>query len=707
MGILKSATATNQLQVTNNHDYVGAPSFRFQNPAYGFLDCYEADKYASVYPSVKAITNEFMKIRPYSINGNGKPVKSRAVDALYHPNIADSSVAFFEKLAVMNLTHRKTYLLVWRREGSEAKPGGQITPNNIAGFTFLERPAVSRRDGKTFYKIGAQEFSENEVIVIPGGVDPNNLYLGYAPGEASRRWATLDQYIADYQTGFFENGAVPSGQFIITASSKQDYEDTVDAMQKKHRGAGKNNNVTYTPRPTDPKTGKPGDSKIEWIPFASTNKDIDFKNLFEQANNRIDSAYGVPASIRGVGENNNYATAQTDRQNFMLLAVDPLALRIYTQITHELNRITNGLGVSITYEIEIPVISDEEKVKAETKQVEVTTINLLLAQGYTLDSIVDALELSNGYKLLKEGATNNTQIDNDKPDVDEGGEVNGSPDPEKIDGVSPLNKGAAKAKSPKAKEKTDEDYEADLAAVARQYMQRQIDKAVADFDLEQESANNEVTGDPTDEQQEQFVQEMLAIIVTILLVKGALQYATGKDLVSGSGVDVGDLHEYIVSDTLRDSYEAYLARVGDSYGADTKESIQKVLSNARDNGLNERDTRKALKNIVDTDEWRVKRLSTTELNRSQALGGVDSMVQIQTETGVELQKALTHTGSDSPCEFCAALIGKWESVDQPLVQLDESIVGIDGGIMINDFVQNDGYDPHPNGHCLLEYRVAK
>src|SRR5690606_2725992 len=111
---------------------------------------------------------------------------------------------------------------------------------------------------------------------------------------------------ADFQKGFFENGAIPAGQFLITASSKQDYQDTVEAMQSKHRGAGKNNNVTYTPRPIDPQTGKPGEAKIEWIPFQSSNKDIDFKNLFEQANARIDSTFGVPASIRGVGENNNY-----------------------------------------------------------------------------------------------------------------------------------------------------------------------------------------------------------------------------------------------------------------------------------------------------------------------------------------------------------------------------------------------------------------
>ena len=65
-----------------------------------------------------------------------------------------------------------------------------------------------------------------------------------------------------------------------------------------------------------------------------------------------------------------------------------------------------------------------------------------------------------------------------------------------------------------------------------------------------------------------------------------------------------------------------------------------------------------------------------------------------------------HTGGDPPCEFCDALIGKWIPVDQELVPLNSVVVGVDGGIMINDFVANDGYDPHPNGHCTNHYRVV-
>lgn len=422
----------------STHNFVGAESFRTRNPY--ILDCYDEDKYASIYPSVKAIASEFMKLQPKAIGSNGEPKQNiPALNALYHPNQLDSSVAFREKLAVMNLTHRMTFLLVWRREGGKAMPGGPLYANNIAGFTFLENPAIERKDGRTYYRIGSQEFTDDEVIAIPGGVDPSDLYRGYAAGIASARWSTLDEYIADFQKGFFQNGAVPAGEFRIIASSKEDYEDTVKKLQEAHRGVGKNNNVVYSPVPIDPETQKPAQAKIEWVPFSSTNKDMDFKTLFEQANKRINATFGVPDSITGIGGSANYASARIEQQNFIRFNIEPLALRIYNQITHELNRITGGFGAYIKVDIKYPAVAEEEKAQAETKEIEGRIIRDAVEAGYTLDSVVDAFDLPERYKLLKTGDSTTTKITNDKPDVDEGKEVKKSPDPNEIDGVTPLN----------------------------------------------------------------------------------------------------------------------------------------------------------------------------------------------------------------------------------------------------------------------------
>lgn len=683
-------------RIKNSANYIGATSFAIKNPY--FLDCYDEDRYASIYPSVKAIAGEFMKIRPYAVGADGEPKQNvPAVDALYHPNQLDSSVAFFEKLAVMNLTHRNTYLLVWRRGDGGAVPGGKITPQNIAGYTFLENPTIDRRDGRTYYRIGAQEFSDMEVITIPGGVDPTGLYRGYAAGVASRRWATLDEYIADFQQGFFENGAVPAGQFIITAASRQDFEDTVERLQEAHRGAGKNNNVTYTPRPVNPQDGKPSQAKIEWVPFQQTNKDIDFKNLFEQANNRIDSTFGVPASIRGVGENNNYATARTDQQNFIRFTVEPLALRIYTQITHELNRITGGLGVAITFKIELPAIADEEKVQAETKNIEVNALLRLVEQGYSLDTAVEALDLSPRYKLLELGVPDKAEIDdNDKPDVDEGGEVDDSPDPSKIDGVTPI--GAAKRTNPKA-ELTDEEK---LREAARQFMRSQIEREI---DLLSEEV---VAQEPTDDELDEFVRAMAAVIIPILIAHGEEGYAIAAGI---AGLKVSELQGYFLTDSAQDSYLGYLRGVGQSYGNDTAKSIQRVLLEARENGLNRRETENALRNIMNTDEWRIERLARTELNHSQNIGKLDGFKALRDEVGGTWEKTISHTNVAGICPLCSSQEGRWFDLDEPIWDFGDSIstTNDDGEqiIYVNDWQTNEGWGYHPNCRGTLVVRRTK
>lgn len=682
----------------NQTNLIGAPSFRVKNPY--ILDCYDNDNYASIYPSVKAIANEFMKIQPYAVDANGKPKENIApLNALYRPNKLDSSVSFREKLAVMNLTHRYTYLLVWRNEGGVARPGGKLNANDIAGYTFLENPSITRRDNRTYYNIGSQEFDEDEVISIPGGVDPNNLYGGYAPGISSLRWATLDQYIADFQKGFFENGAVPAGQFIITASSEIDYNNTVDKLQEAHRGAGKNNNVTYTPRPIDPASGKPADAKIEWVPFQVSNKDLDFKTLFDQAEKRIDSTFGVPASIRGVGENNNYATARLDQQNFIRFTIEPLALRIYTQITHELNRITNGFGAQITFKLEYPAVAEEEKVQAETKEVEVRTILQLTDRGFSLDSIVNALELSNGYKNLKLGDVKTT-IENDKPDVDEGGEVNGAPDPSKIDGVTPLNNGGSKGNNPKAALSDEERIE----RISRDYMSAQIERVIIE-NREENTASNLVT-DPSDDELESFINAMFDIVSGILVAEGESEYALALAAALKADIDITELSSYRVTEATSDRYLGYLRTVGVSYGNDTAESIRKVLAAANEQGLTRKELESNLRNIMNTDQYRVKRMATTEVNHSTSIAKVDAYRQLQDGTGTTWEKSLYHRNGGE-CEYCRALEGVWFPVDQPLIAYGESVVGDEGGIFVNNFYDNDGYDPHPNGKGVPIFRRSQ
>lgn len=432
MGILRNAVAASKAspQMIDERDLgwvrvaEGSAYSQYKN---------RQNDYENAYPSATKIINKFMKIRPYTVDKTGKSVDSTVKNVLYHPNRLNSSVEFREALALMYLVHAKTHILVWRREGNDVLPGGVITPNNIGGFTIMENPTVVNVNGENIYTLttakGTSRYTDDEVITLRG-LNPYAINTGgYSPTVAAHKWTTIDDYIAEYQQGFFRNGAVPSGQFVITAATVQDYNDIVDKLQARHRGAANNGNVTYTHRPIDPNTKKPVDAQIEWIPFATPNKELSLDALFQQANKKIDSVYGVPASIRGVGENNNYATARTDQQNFMENVVDPITLKIWTAFTHELNRITGGLGVAIDYDIEIPALADEEKVQEETGKIRDERFIELSDKGYTAESIAEYFESGDVLDLKKEGVTEK-EDDEDEGNIDEGNEVDDSPDPD-------------------------------------------------------------------------------------------------------------------------------------------------------------------------------------------------------------------------------------------------------------------------------------
>lgn len=674
--------------------------------AYSF---YKGNSYDNTYPSIKATVNKFIVIRPYAIDANGKPLEqSKIIDALYHPNRQMSATDFREALAVMALVHPKVYLLLWHREDGVAVAGGEITEDNFAGLTFLEGVSEIVSSDKKYYQCSGKTYGENEVIEIFSGYDPYNLSRGYAPSNAIQKWANVDDYIAAYQAGFFENGAVPAGEFIITAKNADEFNDIVAKMQSSHGGSGRNNNVIYTHRPIDPATGGATTAQIEWVPFSQTNKEMSLDSVFKQANDKIDSAFGVPASIRGVNDNNTYASVRVDEQIFIKYTVEPFATKIYSRLTHELNRVTGGLGYAITFDLEVPGIADEEKIDAEKKMTEFSLINQAVMSGYSLDSVVDAFDLSKGYKLLKQGYTPPVIV-NDKPEVDGGDEVEDAPDKSKLDEVAGKSKRldksgdqhkctcAHKSHTPTKQEQKLID---DVSSVLRDQMSRQIEKAIEGNEL------NKDVNDADEEEISSTVSKVLTILVAYMLLKGKVTYKQGIKLLEDKGVAIDATTEFMVSSLTKANYQAYLMNVATSYASDTANHIRSILAQGQAMGLNKEEIATNLRNIMKTDEWRVQRLARTEERRIYNKSKIEAYSQLMHETGAIIYK-VWKTRSAEPCEFCQAMDGHREVVTDSFLSKGDSITGVDGGIFMNDFVDMDTPSMHPNCNCEFVIEVEK
>lgn len=648
------------------------------------------DNYDNGYSSVRAIADQYLQIRPYAIDDNGKPIEQapNALRALSRPNTEMSATQFRDMWATKVQVFDKLYVLVHERHGNSTKPASKyVKEERISGYTFLEGVVEDYSTGELKYQVYNPKTSTNDYyypyqVITDYDTNPHMTGQGYSPARASKRWTRIEDYIADYQAGFFENGAVPSGQFIITAPTTKEFDDIVDGLEKKHRGASKNNNVVYTYQPIDPNSGKPSQATITWVPFNTNNKDLALKDILDAVDAKTDSVYRVSAMQRAVTDAPNYSTAQVDDRNFTEKTLRPFTLKRYQRIQHELNRITGGLGYGISFKLDTPHIAEETKLIAESNAIIANTLNVLVEeQGYTLDSVINAMKLPHNWKLLEKGSDTETKINNDKAEVVEEGEDLDSPTPEAVNRTNP------KAGL------TDEDR---LYNVSRKLMSSQIETAIDTLNATDKIKNQEATEDQISE----FITAMMLILSAILLANGNEGYEAGVLL---AGLTLDDLQGFNLIDDAKNAYEVYLRDVAGSYSSDTAESIRKTLLNAHDNGFTQKETKDALSNILNTDDYRAKRLARTELNNSANIGKLEGMKELSAQTGLEFEKTLQHEGIPE-CKLCASLEGVWASLGQPLWAYGETITASDGTIYINDWRNIDAGGLHPNCRGTTIYR---
>lgn len=675
--------------------------------AYGF---YHDNQYENGYSSISKLANGFAQTEPYTIDNNGKPVASNLLDRVYTPNTDMSAYDFREALAVTSLVHDKVRLRVHHK-------GTRINVDSILGFTFMEGYTERIVGGKRDYMMSNGETLTDDEVVTLKSINPEDITGGFSPSRAARRWTRIDDYISDYQKGFFENGAVPSGQLIITAKTVGDFNDIVDTLQARHRGASKNNNITYTHRPTD-QNGTPLNSQIEWVPFSTANKDMALKDLFDNVNKKIDSVYGVPEEIRGHLSNSNYASVAVAEKVFVKYALYPMTLKIWSKFTHEINRITGGAGVGISFDMEIPVVADEAKVESESKNIEATLINTLTMSGYSLDTIVDAFQLPVTYKLLRTDGKRPV-IDNDKPEVLSPEEARGTPEQpldmyakvveyvdrrlERVKEI-PAITSPQKAKKKQLSEIDKELYEFHLARIIRRQMSRQVDRAIQKID---QAIKKKAYGDTTEEEDKEFTAEMLALMIPLMVIYGNRTVNTGMNLIIQAGLSTEDIKRFEFTPAQRKAYEEYLAKIGTGYAEQTAEQIRQVVGQSILDGLPKADIESRLGEVIlgPENEYRVQRLARTEINLSEGRASVYAMDNIMEQTGYSIYKVWHTTGSD-PCPFCEELDGTEVLVDQSFVSVGETVKA-GGEVFINNWTDVDSASLHANCNCITTYRVER
>lgn len=619
-----------------------------------------AGSYDNNYPNITRIAERIAGVMPYAVDiDTGEKIDREVpvIEALYRPNRQMSCVKFFKALAVMQLVHPVTYLLVWHWEEGQAMPGGPITAQNIAGFTFLEDVINITSDrGRIIYETTNGFFTDREVMALSLDINPYDLLNGYSPSVAAKRWASVDDYLVDYQAGFFKNGAVPAGQFIVTTATVKEFDEVVDELQKHHRGAGKNNNVMYTHRPVDPVGGKALNPSVEWVPFSQSNRDLSLKEIFDQAERVRDMDFGVPAEIKGYLQNSNYASATTAEHMFDKYVIKPKLIQIWSDFTHELDRITGGLGVAISFDFEPTALADEQKVFNEAKQVQLNTYITALNAGFKPEDAIEALDLPTKFEKLGDLAVS---------------------DEFAIKTIK--TKAIDPSENPAAAASTDPTTESAI----RKVMQEQIDGVIYADD-------GSVTREVLDER---LARDILESLKPAIEIEGIQQYSTALAALIAAGFPAPEQSAYRISEALLKRYRGYLGKVAKSYNDETAISIRRIVEQGAVEGWNNVELADELRDIMNTDEWRVQRLARTETHRAAGLASLDAMGEIQSDTGVQFKKTWkVNPNTPNHCDYCLSMAGTSQPLDTPFITEEE-----------NDFADMEMAAAHPNCGCYMIY----
>lgn len=651
------------------------------------------DTYDNVFPYVNAIAQRFSTVIPYAVTSDGRRLNPApaALNALYAPNDTYSCLEFLKLIASGILTQSHVDILVWTTEG----PGGNITPDNITGYTLL--PANSRVYNDTrsdwYHRVTMDlgdgprqyEFTRNETISLSYSRHPDDPTRGISPAMTIKKWANVDDMIADYERGFFGNNAVPAGMLGIVSENAEDFQRNRARLEETFRGAGNNNGIAYNMIPVDPLTHKPSQtSKLVWVPFQNSNDSLDLRTVNDVVNNRLANALAVPDIIRGIDNGQTYANAEMAERAFIENTLKPLCMTVWDKWQFELDRITGGLGYGITFHLDLPAQTEVEKVQAETQQIRVNNLIQLVNMGASVESAAEALGLPAAYRQLDlHPASSNTPL-------------------------LPSSRKTEKA----ARHENDTPAEPHLLTATRTYVNRVIRLA---------GRSQNSIHDDLETIGKQWIHDVEDDLIAHLA-----EYAKKTGLKLEQVITIwAEIHpENPIAVEVQDYTQTDWQRLYDWSKLPTNVKTAyldhlETIANTSSKTI----TTKTLDILTkaDTEQWDAKRLrdeltrlgnehaeliARCETVQAQRLGSLYSAKNMSETLGIRLQKVWRTTGDGNTCDFCKHMEGTTIGLDSTYLPTGASIEANDH-TYVNNFENMTTPNGHPNCRCYEDYEVVE
>lgn len=641
------------------------------------LSSLDLDDYKANFSDIRPIAEQFAMVAPFAVDSNGQQLtpQPNAIQKLYDPNDDMGFYDFADYLASTVLSQSRAIVkVVWANDAGGNLDRVRRTSDNIAGYIFL--PPSSRQvmsDGSVRYQYQTHgsitEYCDSrDVMEFYYSMSTDAYGVGVSPAQASKKWATIEDYIAAYQAGFFQNGAKPDGMFIITADSYEEYEAAREKLEAVHkRGSRGHWDYQYAYRPTDENGSPLKNSSVEWVSFGSYNKDLALDDLIKNAQDKKDSVYGVPAIARGNDATATYNNAQVSDRN-LARKIDYLLRRTWARFQHELARICeDDIEWHINYEFNVPALADADKVQAEADKTRVETIVELINAGAKVEDAVAALGLGDRWTYLKDL----------KPQVwaQTGTDTVGDTTPDE------------NARETGASSSLKDEVVAELTAITV----RQNRRVASRFT---NVSKNDYPADyvPDDELDDQYADEMqetldplavaAAVAALALLLKKYKDYKQPAEITS---IEIKAWHE-----RLRRTAQTHDAWIG--------RKVLDALRKADDENWTEQALNDAIEKIIN--ETYADVLAGNEAENAERYGKLDAAIRLARENNIRGYKKWVTAHDDRVCEFCRAMDGKTVPLEEPFAEEGDLISAKDKSYVV-DFGNLDTPDAHNRCRCTF------
>ncbi|MBP5470784.1 MAG: phage portal protein, partial [Candidatus Riflebacteria bacterium] len=355
--------------------------------------------YEDVFAQVRPLIDEMKCVMPYGVSERGAKLSENRTPELAwlrNPNDDMGWAEFADLMFATWLTEDELDIHLWKNKNDK-----------VIGYTVIPPECriylgYGRWEWQVMTTEGIEVLDENQVMRLRFSRSPRDIQRGVSPASSVRVWAQIDDFIAQYQRAYFENGAIPATITFITASSEEKYLATRKELERNLKGARNRNKTVYAWRQFDHDTGQSVD-QVEVKSIQGNNSTLAIREIVDIVNDRLNKAIGVSNFILGDDSSAKYDNAELSDHQFTKRRVYPALVSFWNQFQHELDRLTGGLGYGISFDLEIPELTEREKAKAEIDRIRSETIVNLISAGASGFSVVKALGLSESWIPVAEG----------------------------------------------------------------------------------------------------------------------------------------------------------------------------------------------------------------------------------------------------------------------------------------------------------------